>query len=164
MINKKTKNISVTALLIALIFVGTFSIRFPNPATSGYFHLGDSMIFIGIIILGKRNGSIAGALGGGLADLLCGATIWIIPTLFIKFIMAWIMATAIEHHISPIVSALLGGIFQIIAYTVCEALLFTWPAALGALFGLVTQTLVGLFIFIILFKTLHSTKLFNYLK
>lgn len=161
MTNKKTKNIAITALMIALVFVGTFSIRFPNPATGGYFHMGDSMIFTGVIILGKRNGSIAGALGGALADLLCGATIWIVPTLFIKFIMAWIMATVIEHNINPIIGALLGGIFQIIAYTIAEAVLFTWPAALGALLGLTMQTLIGFIIFIFLLKSLQITKLFN---
>lgn len=164
MVNKKTKNIAITALMIALIFVGTFSIRFPNPATGGYFHMGDSMIFTGVIILGKRNGSIAGALGGALADLLCGATIWIIPTLFIKFIMAWIMASMIEKKFNPITGAILGGIFQIIAYTIVEAYLFTWPAAWGALLGLTMQTLIGFLIFIVLFKTLQTTKLFNYAK
>lgn len=161
MTNKKTKNLAITALMIALVFVGTFSIRFPNPATGGYFHMGDSMIFTGVIILGKRNGSIAGALGGALADLLCGATIWIVPTLFIKFIMAWIMTTIIEQNINPIIGALLGGIFQIIAYTIAEAVLFTWPAALGALLGLTMQTLIGFIIFIILLKSLQTTKLFN---
>lgn len=108
MVNKKTKKITLTALMITLIFIGTFSIRFPNPATGGYFHIGDSMIFTSVIILGKRNGSIAGALGGALADLLCGATIWIIPTLFIKFIMAWIMASIIDKNFSSIIGAILG--------------------------------------------------------
>lgn len=164
MTNKRTKNIAVTALMVALIFIGTFTIRFPNPATGGYFHIGDSMIFTGVVLLGKRNGSISGALGGALADLLCGATIWIIPTIFIKFIMAWIMGTCIEKQFSPNISAIPGGIFQIIAYTIVEALLFTWPAAFGALFGLTMQTLVGLLIFIVLFKSLQSTKLFSYTK
>ena len=33
MINEKTNQLAKTALIIALIFVGTFSIRIPNPAT-----------------------------------------------------------------------------------------------------------------------------------
>lgn len=163
MVNEKTKNIAKTALMIALIFVGTFSIRIPNPATGGYFHMGDSMIFLGVIILGKRNGAIAGAMGGALADLLCGATIWIGPTLIIKFIMAWIMAATIEHNLfnrcSTISGAALGGIFQIIAYTLVETLLFTWPAALGALPGLTMQTVVGFTIYIILARAFKTSKL-----
>ena len=161
MTNIKTREIALTALMIALIFVGTFSIRFPNPATGGYFHIGDSMIFIAVIILGKRNGSIAGALGGALADLLCGATIWIIPTLLIKYVMAWIMANAIEHKVNPYLSAILGGIFQISAYTLAETFLFTWPAALGALLGLTIQTFGGIIIFVFLSKALKSTKIFD---
>lgn len=163
MVNVKTKDIAKTALLIALIFVGTFSIRVPNPATGGYFHMGDSMIFLGVIILGKRNGALAGAMGGALADLLCGATIWIGPTLIIKFIMAWIMATVVEHswlnRYSATGGAVLGGFFQIIAYTIAEALLFTWPAAIGALLGLTMQTVVGLVIYLVLAKALQTTKL-----
>ena len=164
MVNKKTKKITLTALMITLIFIGTFSIRFPKPATGGYLHIGDSMIFTSVIILGKRNGSIAGALGGALADLLCGATIWIIPTLFIKFIMAWIMASIIDKNFSSIIGAILGGFFQIFAYTIVEAFLFTWPAAWGALPGLTMQTIIGFLIFIVLFKMLQTTKLFNYIE
>ena len=35
MINEKTNQLAKTALMIALIFVGTFSIRIPNTATGG---------------------------------------------------------------------------------------------------------------------------------
>lgn len=83
MTNKKTKNIAITALMIALVFVGTFSIRFPNPATGGYFHMGDSMMFTGVIILGKRNGSIAGALGGALLGLTMQTLIGFIIFIFL---------------------------------------------------------------------------------
>ncbi len=120
MINEKTNQLAKTALMIALIFVGTFSIRIPNPATGGYFHMGDSMIFLSVLILGKRDGAFAGALGGALADLLCGAAIWSGPTLIIKFIMAWIMGIIWEQYPSKIISAIGGGVFQIIAYTAAE--------------------------------------------
>ena len=161
MVNLKTKELAKSALMIALIFVGTFSIRIPNLATGGYFHMGDSMIFLGVIILGKKNGAIAAGIGGALADLLCGATIWMGPTLLIKFIMAFIMGTMIEKNVfkANILGAMFGGIFQIIAYTFVEALLFTWPATLGALFGLTMQTLVGFVIYLVLAKALQTTKL-----
>lgn len=159
--NKETKDIAKTALMIALIFVGTFSLRIPNPATGGYFHMGDSIIFLGVMILGKRHGAIAGALGGALADLLCGATIWIGPTLVIKFIMAWSMGSLIEHHCNYYLAPILGGIFQIIAYTLVEAFIFTWPAALGALLGLTMQTVIGIIIYLILVPMLKTTKLFK---
>ena len=68
--------------------------------------MGDSMIFLSVLILGKRDGAFAGALGGALADLLCGAAIWIGPTLIIKFIMAWIMGIIWEQYPSKIISAI----------------------------------------------------------
>ena len=161
MINEKTNQLAKTALMIALIFVGTFSIRIPNPATGGYFHMGDSMIFLSVLILGKRDGAFAGSLGGALADLLCGAAIWIGPTLIIKFIMAWIMGIIWEQYPSKIISAIGGGVFQIIAYTAAETFLFTWPAALGALPGLTMQTAGGIIIYVILARALQTTKLLN---
>ena len=161
MINEKTNQLAKTALMIALIFVGTFSIRIPNPATGGYFHMGDSMIFLSVLILGKRDGAFAGALGGALADLLCGAAIWIGSTLIIKFIMAWIMGIIWEQYPSKIISAIGGGVFQIIAYTATETFLFTWPAALGALPGLTMQTAGGIIIYVILARALQTTKLLN---
>ena len=40
MTNETTKRIAKTALMIALIFVCTFTIKLPNPATGGYTHMG----------------------------------------------------------------------------------------------------------------------------
>ena len=78
--------------------------------------------------------------------------------------MAWIMASMIEKDFNPIIGAVLGGLFQIFAYTIVEAFLFTWPAAWGALLGLTMQTIIGFLIFIVLYKTLQTTKLVNYIK
>jgi len=67
-------------------------------------------------------------------------------------------------NFSSIIGAILGGFFQIFAYTIVEAFLFTWPAAWGALPGLTMQTIIGFLIFIVLFKMLQTTKLFNYIE
>lgn len=82
----KTKQIVINALMIALVFVGTFSIRIPIPLTEGYIHGGDSMIFLAAILFGWKTGAIAGGIGSALADLI-GYPHWVIPTLIIKSIM-----------------------------------------------------------------------------
>ncbi len=96
MTSKKTQQIVYTALMAALIFATTFAIRIPVPFTQGYIHPGDSMIFIGVLILGWRNGAIAAGMGSALSDLLAGYTQYILPTLIIKGLMAVFMGLALE--------------------------------------------------------------------
>ena len=79
--NEKTRTLVMTALMAAIIFVATYIIKIPNPATGGYSHMGDCMIFLAVIMLGRKNGAIAAGIGGALSDLLAGAAAWILPTL-----------------------------------------------------------------------------------
>ena len=74
--NRKITYMVYTALMAALIFVATYLIKIPNPATGGYSHMGDCMTFIAVVMLGRRNGSMAAAIGGALSDLLAGAAVW----------------------------------------------------------------------------------------
>ena len=55
MTNETTRRIAKTALMIALIFVCTFTIKLPNPATGGYTHMGDCMAFLAVLYLGKTH-------------------------------------------------------------------------------------------------------------
>ncbi len=96
MTDNKTKQIVYTALMAALIFAATFSIRIPVPFTQGYIHAGDSMIFIAVLILGWKNGAIAAGMGSALSDLLAGYSQYILPTLVIKGLMAVFMGLALE--------------------------------------------------------------------
>jgi uncharacterized membrane protein len=83
----KLKNLVITGIMVALIFVLTFAIKVPVPFTRGYIHLGDSMIFIAAILFGWRVGALAGGLGSALADVVGGYAFWAIPTFIIKGIM-----------------------------------------------------------------------------
>ena len=86
MTNETTRRIAKTALMVALIFVCTFTIKLPNPATGGYTHMGDCMAFLAVLYLGKKDGALAAGLGAALSDLLTGAMIWVLPTFIFKFI------------------------------------------------------------------------------
>lgn len=86
----KTKKLIINALMVALVFVGTSSIRIPIPLTDGYIHGGDSMIFLAAILFGWKTGAIAGGVGSALADMI-GYPHWIIPTLIIKGLMGAII-------------------------------------------------------------------------
>ena len=161
MVNNKTREMVTTALMAALIFVATFLIKIPNPATGGYSHMGDCMIFLAVVFLGRKNGSMAAGIGGALSDFLAGAPIWILPTFIIKYIMAFIMATIIkkqpESKKLQLIGATVGGIFQIIGYTLAKVILIGVAPALMSVPNVSIQTVVGIFLFIALYTALSGT-------
>ena len=77
----KTSDITVTAAMAALVFLGTYV--FKIPTISGYIHLGDCMILLTVVLFGTRKGAVAGAIGAGLSDLLGGFAYWVLPTILI---------------------------------------------------------------------------------
>lgn len=89
--NRNTRKYVLTGLLTALIFALTFVFHIPVPYTAGYIHLGDSMIYISVIVLGPFFGAFASGVGSMLADLISGYAQYAFPTLIIKSIMALIM-------------------------------------------------------------------------
>lgn len=86
-----TSDMVYIALMMAATCAVTMTIRIPTFI--GYTHLGDSMVFLSAIILGKRKGTIASALGMFLADILGGYAVWAPFTLVIKGAMAYIAAS-----------------------------------------------------------------------
>ena len=160
MTNETTRRIAKTALMIALIFVCTFTIKLPNPATGGYTHMGDCMAFLAVLYLGKKDGALAAGLGAALSDLLTGAMIWVLPTFIFKFIMGYIMGVVLEkgnnEKLDWIVGASLGGLFQCFAYT-----LFTAAVAFASVPRLLAQTIMGLIIYAIIANVLAKSKVLS---
>lgn len=123
--------------------------------------MGDCMIFMAVVLLGRKNGSLAAGIGGALSDFLAGAPLWILPTFVIKYIMAFIMGTIIkrtpERKRLQITGAVIGGIFQIIAYTLVKILLVGTEPALLSIPNLTIQTAVGIILFAVLTGVLTGT-------
>ena len=163
----KTKDLTKMGLMAALVFFGTFFIKIPS--ISGYTHLGDCMIFVSVLILGWRKGAVAGGIGAALADLLGGYTQWIIPTLFIKAIMAIIMGMITEKlfpnlRFGWLIGATVGGIFQIVGYTFVRILLYGTAMGFVELPMLILQTVSGVALSLVLVTTLLQTNIINKLK
>ena len=163
----KTKDLTKMGLMAALVFFGTFFIKIPS--ISGYTHLGDCMIFVSVLILGWRKGAVAGGIGAALADLLGGYTQWIIPTLFIKAIMAIIMGMITEKlfpnlRFGWLIGATVGGIFQIAGYTFVRILLYGTAMGFVELPMLILQTVSGVALSLVLVTTLLQTNIINKLK
>ena len=55
--NDKTSKLVLTALMVCLVLLATYIIKIPSPFTQGYVHLGDTMIFLSVLLLGKKGGA-----------------------------------------------------------------------------------------------------------
>lgn len=118
----KTNDLTILGLLVALIAVSTMVIQIPVPATEGYIHLGDSMIFLAAILFGYRYGMIAGGVGSALADILTGYAHWAIPTLIIKGLMGYIVGKIADNenkkimNTRNIVALVIGTLWMVVGY------------------------------------------------
>ena len=123
--NKVTKvdirSLAQIAMMAAITFVATYTIKFPS--LTGYTHIGDSMVFIGAILLGKRKGAVSAAIGMFLADVLSGYLLWSPFTLVIKAIMALIAGSIAfrgdyegKNTMNNILAFIAGGAWEIIGY------------------------------------------------
>mgnify|MGYP001535630823 CR=1 FL=1 len=170
--NEKTNRLVMTAMMICLVLVATFSIRIPSPFTQGYVHLGDTMVFLSVLLLGKKSGALAAGLGSGLADILGGYAAYAPWTLIIKALMAFIMGVFIEgcikkekHHIKigsvplvEIIGMVIAGIEMVIGYALVDGFLAgnLLTGFLGAPFN-VAQFAVGLVLATLLAMALYKT-------
>ncbi|MEG2200212.1 MAG: ECF transporter S component, partial [Anaerovorax sp.] len=125
-----------TGIFAAVIFIATFTLKIPTPFTEGYTHLGDCMIFTAVVLLGVKRGAIAGGIGAGLADLIGGFGVWVLPTVIFKSLMAVCMGTIIQRQIIKghprmlfLLGAVTGGIVQSVGYVLVRAFLYGTPAA-----------------------------------
>ena len=71
----------LTGLFAAIIYIGMWVLRIPSPAMVGrpFIHFGNTLTAVAILLLGYRNGMIAGIIGLGGFDILNGyaATSWL---------------------------------------------------------------------------------------
>lgn len=163
------KRTTKVAMMAAIIFVCTYTLKVPIAVTGGYTHLGDCAIFIGVMILGRKYGAAAAAVGASLADLLGGFLIWVIPTFVIKGAMAFLMGTIVEQILPGkrgnwLIGAVLGGIWQIFAYQLVKVVLISPAAALATIPTITTQTVAGIVIAAVVISVLQSSKVIQRLQ
>lgn len=145
------KTICITAVLAAFVFIMTYVPKIPIPL--GYAHLGDAVIYLLFLFIGRRQAGLAASVGSAFADLIGGFPIWIIPTLIIK----WIMVEAVFWVIRPgasktvffsartVAAFALSSIWMVIGYTASGAILYgSLAAGLTMVPGLIGEGLVNM--------------------
>ena len=106
---EKTDTLVLTALMTCLVCLATYALKIPNPLTQGYVHIGDTFIFLSVLVLGKKNGALASSIGAALADLMGGYAIFAPGTFIAKGLMALIMGVLIERGSSKYGSSFAGS-------------------------------------------------------
>ena len=130
----KTYDLVLTGIFAALIFVVTYSTHFPFP-TMGIgpkilVHLGDTALYLAVIMIGTRRGTIASALGMGMFDLLSQYAIWAPVTVIAKGGMALIAGLFINGNKREgksvkfnIIGGIISGIYMIVIYWIGGAII-----------------------------------------
>lgn len=124
-----TKRLVLNALMIAVVFLITWLpfLHIPSPLPQGYFNIGDAAVMITAILLGRKTGFIAGALGSALADLAVGAFIFVPITFIVKGIEGYIVGAIANRnsdkapsHLIRIISLAVGVLVMVSGYFIFE--------------------------------------------
>lgn len=125
MISANTLSLVQVALMIAMTTLVTMTIRV--PIFSGYTHLGDSMIFLAAVLLGRKKAFVSASVGMLLADIISGFLIWAPFTFVIKGTMAFIAGTIAyrgnkngDSMANNILGFVVAGIWMVLAYLVAS--------------------------------------------
>lgn len=172
--NLKVKDMVQVSLMACIVYISTAIINIPTPGIfKGVVHLGDSMVLLGAILLGRKKGFFAAAIGMCLFDMLSPYIIWAPFTFFIKGFMAWIAATIAyrkgnngERFMNNVFAFVVACIWMVLAYYVAGALMMYFMANIGftkafvlsaaEIPGNIAQSLVGMAIALPLSKILKS--------
>ena len=138
------KQLTLCGVLAALVFVLTYFPKVPVPVTGGYVHLGDGAIFLAALLLGPL-GIPAAAIGSGLADLIGGYMLYVIPTVIIKGLVALVAWKLYRKGswVSAVVAFVLAEAVMVLGYFVFECFTSGAPAAAAAILPNVVQGVAG---------------------
>ena len=150
-----TKELTLTAIMAAFVFIATFVPKIPIPL--GYAHLGDAAIFAIIFTLGRKIGILSGVIGSVFADLLSGFPIWILPTIFIKAGMAEIFFRLKDKNF--FLGLIAASLLMTAGYTFAGAFLYdSLTTGLASTPGLLIKSAVNIFVAIIIISAVKNKK------
>lgn len=119
------RDMVITSMMAAMIFVATSFIQIKT--FNGFIHLGDTMVFVAAVLLGKKKGAVAAAIGMSIFDLIY-APYWAPFTFVIKGVMAYIAgAIALRGKykgktlFNNVLAFAVAGVWMIAAYYISGA-------------------------------------------
>ena len=90
-------NIAIMGILTALETILTTLVKIPIPATTGYFNVGESLIYFTAVLFGPYIGAFVGGVGAAFADILGGCAIWAPGTFIVKGAEGFIVGLVFKY-------------------------------------------------------------------
>jgi uncharacterized membrane protein len=147
-----TFKVAAAAIFASLVATATLLFVVPIPATSGYFNLGEALIYTAALLFGPIVGAVAGA-GASIADILVAAqfapgtaTIKAIEGFLVGFLIKKLNQKIKSLSVCATIAILIGGFEMVAGYFLYETLVLGYPAFVAAAevpFN-ITQMLIGL--------------------
>ena len=142
---KAVIQLSLMAVMSALVAVGTLIIRIPNPM-GGYFNVGDVMIFVAALTFNPFIGGVAGGLGSAIADII-GFPLFALPTLVIKGLEGLFAGLVADRRsvFRDVLAVVVAGCEMVLGYFLVEWLVLQWGlgGALAEVPANIVQIVVG---------------------
>lgn len=160
--NEKIRLLVKYALLIAMTTVMTMVIRIPTIGTNGYLNLGDMVVFVAALLLGKKGGLIIGGLGSSFADILAGYTHYAPITLIVKGLEGYIAGAILETRVGkriPLLATVIGGIWMALGYYIAEIFMYGAQAAIVGIPGNLMQGFFGAITSVVFYKALNKNRI-----
>lgn len=172
--NNTVLKMVLTALMIALTFVAGSVIKIPT--LNGFIQVGDCMVLLGAVLLGRRRGALSGALGMALVDITAGYLIWAPFTFVIKGLMAYSVAIILEransiNYKTYVIAFIVGGFINVIGYFIgnaiivgviigdAQGILQSMVYALANIMGDTIQSTLGVIIALIIAPSINKVRL-----
>ena len=161
-IENRTLNLSLAGVFAALITLFTaYILHIPVGINGGYIHVGDTFIYVAAALLPTPYAIAAGAIGGGLADLLTSPS-WAPATIIIKSLIVlpftYKKQTLLckRNYIAPVISFLISGT----GYYIAESIMFgTGTALITAFTGSFLQSGSSMVLFYIVASALDKLRI-----
>ena len=173
---KRVLTVALCAVFATLVFLPTAYLHIP-VGMGQYVHFGDAIIYIAACVLPFPFGALAGAVGGGLADLLTGYGYWAPFTMVIKFLIALTMNSKADKILTKRngCMSILSGAISTTGYYISTVIIMAFgiggydkvegsftallsAAAIDSLPGSLVQSTGSIIIFIILAAALDKAK------
>ena len=136
--------LTLYGLFTAMIALATSVLKVPGP--TGYYHLGDALIYTAAVVLGPVFGGITGGVGSAVADLVGGFGVWAPWTFVIKGLtgltVGYIAGSA--RRGAAYIAMIAGAVVTIVGYGVATSIMYDPAAAIGETLGNVAQTASGI--------------------
>lgn len=156
--NEKTKQLCLSAVMMAMVFVVTRFIQIPIPL--GYFNIGNSVILLFCLIIGSPYGIIASAAGSALADLL-SYPVYTVPTLIIKALMPIVFYAIVkklaDKNYTIFIATAVSTLIPLFGYTLTGAIIYgSIITGIAQFPGLALEYIANLAIIMVLYKPVSS--------